>query len=80
MSLLRFKCICKLWFSLISQTYFAISHFEIIASHSPRILFISNPELEILLIDFEASIIDYNTSTLPNLNFTRPRPDPRRDP
>jgi F-box interacting protein len=80
MSLLRFKCVCKLWFSLISQTHFAISHFEITAAHSPRILFISNPDLETRLIYFEASLSDYYTSTSLNINFMRPRPDPRRPP
>jgi len=80
MSLLRFKCVCKLWFSLISQTHFAISHFEITAAHNPKILFISNPDLETRLIDFEASLNDYYTSTTLNLNFMRPRPDPRHPP
>jgi len=76
MSLLRFKCVCKLWFSLISQTHFANSHFEITTAHSPRILFISNPDLETRLIDFEASLSDYYTSTSLNLSFVRPPPDP----
>jgi F-box interacting protein len=41
-SLLRFKCVCKLWFSLISDTHFANSHFQITAAtHSPTILFLS---------------------------------------
>ncbi|XP_003609541.3 F-box/kelch-repeat protein At3g23880 [Medicago truncatula] len=76
MSLLRFKCVCKLWFSLISQTHFANSHFEITVTHSPKILFISNPYLETRLIDFEASLSDYYTSTSLNLSFVRPRPRP----
>ncbi|RHN52061.1 putative F-box domain, galactose oxidase/kelch, beta-propeller, F-box associated interaction [Medicago truncatula] len=80
MSLLRFKCVCKLLFSLISQTHFAISHFEITAAHNPRILFMSNPDLETRLIDFETSLSDYYTSTSLNLNFMRPRSDPRRRP
>jgi len=80
MSLLRFKCVCKLWFSLISQTHFTISHFEITAAQSPRNLFISNPDLETRLIDFEASLSDYYTSTSLNLNFMCPRPDPCHPP
>ena len=80
MSVLRFKCVCKLWFSLISQTHFAISHFEITAAHNSRILFISDPDLETRFINFETSLRNYYTSTSLNINFMRPRPDPHRRP
>ncbi|KAI3432170.1 uncharacterized protein J3R85_007575 [Psidium guajava] len=41
-SLLRFKCVCKRWSSLISTPQFAKTHLEIAAS-SPRILLATNP-------------------------------------
>ncbi|CAJ2634502.1 unnamed protein product [Trifolium pratense] len=41
-SLLRFKCVCKLWLTLICDTHFANSHFQITATHTPTVLFLSN--------------------------------------
>ncbi|XP_048135109.1 putative F-box protein At3g16210 [Rhodamnia argentea] len=41
-SLLRFKCVCKRWSSLISTPQFAKTHLES-AAPSPRILFLTNP-------------------------------------
>jgi hypothetical protein len=37
-SLLRFKCVCKLWLTLISDAHFANSHFQITATHTRRIM------------------------------------------
>ncbi|XP_058731790.1 F-box/kelch-repeat protein At3g06240-like [Vicia villosa] len=57
-SLLRFKSVCKLWFSLISHDpHFANSHFQL-NSTTPnrRILLISYKTHESLSIDFEASV------------------------
>jgi F-box interacting protein len=73
-SLIRFKCVRKSWLIIVSDTHFANLHFEIIASHSRRILFISTPDLETRSIDFEASIRDDSASTSPSLHFLRPHP------
>ena len=69
-SLIRFKCVCKSWFSLISHDpHFANSHFQITAStHTRRILFISTSELEILSIDLEASL-NVEAASLNHLTF-----------
>ncbi|XP_045827511.1 F-box/kelch-repeat protein At3g06240-like [Trifolium pratense] len=40
--LLHFKCVCKLWLTLICDTHFANSHFQITATHTPTVLFLSN--------------------------------------
>ncbi|XP_058758981.1 F-box/kelch-repeat protein At3g06240-like isoform X3 [Vicia villosa] len=54
-SLIRFKSVCKLWFSLISHdSHFANSHFQLTTNR--RILLISPSES--LSIDFEASLDD----------------------
>ncbi|KAL5065016.1 hypothetical protein RYX36_026753, partial [Vicia faba] len=54
-SLIRFKCVCKLWFSLISHdSYFANSHFQLTATEpNCRILHISNSTQS---IDVEGSL------------------------
>jgi F-box interacting protein len=55
-SLIRFKCVCKSWFSLISHPNFANSHFDLTAAtHTPRILSIFYSPLEFQSIDFESS-------------------------
>ncbi|KAK2368818.1 F-box/kelch-repeat protein [Trifolium repens] len=42
-SLISFKCVCKSWFSIISDSYFANLHFELTsATHTQRVLFISS--------------------------------------
>ncbi|CAJ2634486.1 unnamed protein product [Trifolium pratense] len=70
-SLIRFKCICKSWLTLISDTHFANSHFEIMAAtHTHRIMFIStSPPHQTQSIDFESSL----RSASPNLNFLLPQ-------
>ncbi|RHN40014.1 putative F-box domain-containing protein [Medicago truncatula] len=54
-SLLCFKCVCKSWFSLISDPHFANSHVDV---SSARIVLISRtpPTVGIRSIDFETSI------------------------
>ncbi|XP_058759174.1 F-box/kelch-repeat protein At3g23880-like [Vicia villosa] len=71
-SLIRFKCVCKLWFSLISyDSHFANSHFQLTTViHTRRILFISTSTSQIRSIDFEASLDD--TASL-NINFMLPQ-------
>jgi len=73
-SLIRFKCVCKSWFSLISHDNFANSHYEVTAAtHTPKILFIPSPSLETSWsIDLEASLNDDNASASLNPNFRLP--------
>jgi len=67
-SLIRFKCVCKSWFSLISNPHFANSHFQI--TQTSKIVLISNPDLETRSIDFEA----YNSDSASlNLSFVDPQ-------
>jgi len=69
-SLIRFKCVCKYWFSLISDPHFANSHFQFTATTStPRILFISTPPRS---IDLEASLGYDSISSSLNLDFLLP--------
>jgi len=72
-SLICFKCVCKSWFSLISDTNFANSHFQLTAkTHTPRILLIT-PNLESLTIDFETSLYDESASYSSNVSFLLPQ-------
>ncbi|XP_058772041.1 F-box/kelch-repeat protein At3g06240-like [Vicia villosa] len=64
-SLIRFKCVCKSWFSLISHdSHFANSHFQLTSTTTPshRILFISTFPFGSLSIDFEALLDDDTAS------------------
>ncbi|KOM41406.1 hypothetical protein LR48_Vigan04g160400 [Vigna angularis] len=71
-SLVRFKCVCKSWLSLLSDPHFAISHFQRLSSSSTRLLFIGLPSPEIRSIDFNASLHDDSASSTLNLNFLPP--------
>jgi len=71
-SLVRFKCVCKSWLSLLSDPHFAISHFQRLTASSSRLLFIAPPALEIRSIDFNASLHDDSASSTLNLNFLPP--------
>ncbi|GAU41604.1 hypothetical protein TSUD_196740 [Trifolium subterraneum] len=71
-SLVRFKCVCKSWFSLISDPHFANSHFQLSSGkHTSRILLMStSTPRESRSIDFEApSLDDDSASVSRNLNF-----------
>ncbi|KEH32240.1 putative F-box domain, galactose oxidase/kelch, beta-propeller, F-box associated interaction [Medicago truncatula] len=69
-SLIRFKCVCKSWFFLISDPLFANSHFHLTAAtHTRRILFISPPPRS---IDLEASLAYDSISSSVNLDFLLP--------
>ncbi|XP_061363382.1 F-box/kelch-repeat protein At3g06240-like, partial [Gastrolobium bilobum] len=58
-SLLRFKCVCKQWLSLISDPSFAKSHFELSAAPSHRLLFpISYSDSEAQSIDVDVPFHD----------------------
>ncbi|KEH32241.1 putative F-box domain, galactose oxidase/kelch, beta-propeller, F-box associated interaction [Medicago truncatula] len=72
-SLIRFKCVCKSWFSLISEPHFTNSHFQLTAATpSRRILFISTPPQS---IDLEASLGYDTISSAVNLDFLLPEPN-----
>ncbi|WJX90760.1 hypothetical protein P8452_72627 [Trifolium repens] len=65
-SLIRYKCVCKSWFSFISDPNFANSQFHLSQSiHNRRILCPSRLYHKYQSIDFESSI---NKSTSLNLN------------
>ncbi|XP_057422781.1 F-box/kelch-repeat protein At3g23880-like [Lotus japonicus] len=67
-SLLRFKSVCKSWLSLISNTQFAKSHFDLAATPTHRFLIKRiNGGYEIQSLDFEASLRD--DSAVVNLKF-----------
>ncbi|GAU41608.1 hypothetical protein TSUD_196780 [Trifolium subterraneum] len=70
-SLVRFKCVCKSWFSLISDPHFANSHFQLsTATPTRRILFITQSSyVETESIDVETSLNSDFSSTLLYLNF-----------
>ncbi|CAI8610239.1 unnamed protein product [Vicia faba] len=67
-SLIHFKCVCKLWLSLISHdSHFAKSHFQLTATEpNCRILHISNSTQS---IDVEASL---DSGISPNLDWIFP--------
>jgi hypothetical protein len=69
-SLIRFKSICKPWFSLISQHNFANSHFQITAAtHTRKILTISRTlPHKIQSTDFEIN----HHSVSPKHKFLQP--------
>ena len=71
-SLIRFKCVCKSWFSLISHdTEFANSNFELtFATHTPRIMLMLTPPPKTQSVDIELSLY---TSASMNLNFLCPQ-------
>ncbi|KAG5051146.1 hypothetical protein JHK87_003344 [Glycine soja] len=68
-SLVRFKCVCRLWLSLISDPSFAISHFEPMATHTKRLVFLTPRACEFRSIDFNASVHDDSASTALKLGF-----------
>ncbi|GAU19175.1 hypothetical protein TSUD_198560 [Trifolium subterraneum] len=74
-SLIRLKSVCKSWFTLISDTNFANSHFQFSESTQTtrsRILSISGLPPQIRSIDFQALLND-NHSVSPNPNLSLPQ-------
>ncbi|XP_058742004.1 F-box protein At5g49610-like [Vicia villosa] len=70
-ALLRFRSVCKSWFSLISNNNFATSHFEHAATH--RRLFIKPFALQPLSIDFDSWFHDASAYASLTLDFFRPK-------
>ncbi|GAU41603.1 hypothetical protein TSUD_196730 [Trifolium subterraneum] len=65
-SLVRFKCVSKSWFSLISDPHFANSHFQFSATTLTRriLLMSASPTLESRSINFEASSLDDDSASV----------------
>ncbi|XP_061355098.1 F-box/kelch-repeat protein At3g23880-like [Gastrolobium bilobum] len=57
-SLVRFKCVCKSWHSLISDSHFAKSHYELSAAPSHKLLQITFSDYEARSFDVDASLQD----------------------
>ncbi|CAK8542474.1 unnamed protein product [Lathyrus sativus] len=61
-TLLRIKCVCKSWLSLISLPYFATSHFQLAVSRPTHGLVLlktySSDDHKALIVDFDASLKD----------------------
>src|SRR4051812_5931877 len=72
-SLIRFKCISKPWFSLISNLMFAKSHFQL-TTHNLKIEFISNDLQQITSIDFEEQL-NLENASIKRFNFLHPQDD-----
>ncbi|CAJ2655653.1 unnamed protein product [Trifolium pratense] len=71
-SLICFKCVSKLWYSLISNPHFANLNFQL-ATHTRRIMCVSNSPTEFCSIDFEA-FLNYDPHPVSfNINFSLPR-------
>jgi F-box interacting protein len=70
-SLIRFKCVCKSWLSLISDPHFANSHFQLsAATPTHRVLFLPQSRfVETVSVDLEASLNSDSYSTSLYLNF-----------
>ncbi|KAK7318647.1 hypothetical protein RJT34_03351 [Clitoria ternatea] len=74
-SLLRFKSVCKSWSSLISDPKFAVSHFDLAASPSHRLLLrLKNNESQVESIHLD-SLFDHDSDVV-NLKFPLPTPIP----
>ncbi|XP_058732654.1 F-box protein CPR1-like [Vicia villosa] len=72
-SLIRFKCISKPWFSLISDPNFFVLHFQH-TTLTRGIEFISNDLGQTTSIDFEEQF-DLENASVKRFNFLHPQPD-----
>ncbi|XP_050917915.1 F-box/kelch-repeat protein At3g06240 [Lathyrus oleraceus] len=70
-SLIRFQCLSKAWFSLISDPDFAEYHFQF-APHTRRIEFISNDLQQTTSMDFEEHL-DLRNAIVKRCNFLDPQ-------
>ncbi|GAU19780.1 hypothetical protein TSUD_182150 [Trifolium subterraneum] len=76
--LLRFRCVCKSWRSLISHdSNFATLHFQLAASPTQRLVFLGTDEQpNNLSIDFNASLNDHSAYASLSLHFLHPQSCP----
>ena len=73
-SLIRFKCVCKSWLSLISNdTHFALSHFQLTSSTRRIMIIRPVPYRHCLSIDFEASFKNDSSYASSNIDFCTPK-------
>ncbi|CAJ2654071.1 F-box/kelch-repeat protein At3g23880-like isoform X1 [Trifolium pratense] len=70
--LIRFKTVCKSWFTLISNPNFANSNFQLAATQTRRVLSISAIPRQIRSIDFQALLNNHSASPNPNLSIPIP--------
>ncbi|XP_061341688.1 F-box/kelch-repeat protein At3g23880-like [Gastrolobium bilobum] len=70
-SLLRFKCVCKSWLTLISNPQFAKSHYDIAAAPTHRLLVKPYRKCSSEFIGIEAPLHD--DSAVVHLNLTPPQ-------
>ncbi|KAG5009984.1 hypothetical protein JHK87_018499 [Glycine soja] len=75
-SILRFKCVCKSWFSLISEPQFAVSHYDLAATPTHRLLLRSDYYFYAQSIDTDTPLNMHPTT----VNLLLPPPSPPRDP
>ncbi|TKY72951.1 F-box/kelch-repeat protein [Spatholobus suberectus] len=75
-SLLRFKCVCKSWFSFISNPQFAKSHFDLAVAPTHRLLLKFPKDSVAKSVDKEAPL--HNDSTEVVFNIPDPSPVPKR--
>ncbi|XP_058742029.1 F-box/kelch-repeat protein At3g23880-like [Vicia villosa] len=69
-TVLRCKCVCKSWLSLISNPHFATSHFQLAATPpTERLICLETFSNETISIDFNASFNDDSSYSSPSLDF-----------
>lgn len=68
--LLRLKCVCKSWLSLISDSNFEKSHYDLAAKPTYRVLFKTTCGFKVSSIDLESSLHDHT----PARSHVLPRP------
>nr|KYP69876.1 F-box/kelch-repeat protein At3g06240 family [Cajanus cajan] len=71
-SLVRFKCVCKSWFVLLSDPRFATSHFELASARTHTLILIAPSASQIRFIDFNAPLHHDFASAVINLSFLPP--------
>ncbi|XP_058739956.1 F-box protein CPR1-like [Vicia villosa] len=72
-NVLRCKCVCKSWFSLISNPNFATSHSQLAASPTDKLVCLRNNSETLLSIDFNASLNNDSSYASLSHEFLPPR-------
>ncbi|TKY59461.1 F-box protein CPR30 [Spatholobus suberectus] len=73
-SLLRFKCVCKSWFSLISDRQFVKSHIDLAAAPTHRLLVKFSNRSQVNSVDIEAPLHDDSSQVVFNIPLPLPAP------